>query len=306
MRDSLVRIRALVTALVLGLAMLIAAPVHGGDRPVVVATFTILGDFVRQVAGDEVDLRVLTPAGAEVHEYELRPRDFMALEKADLVFYNGYTLEQWMPQLRTAVGDGVPVVSLGEKSGVDVLPIVTGEYEGEPDPHLWMDPARVKAMVGVIAESLAERFPDQAETFEANGRAYQEQLADLDAELREMLERIPEEQRTLITSEAAFLYFADAFGFHHDGIWGTNAESEGTSRQIMRIIDVIKEREPAAIFWESTISSRYVEGVSDDVGVPYAGPLYVDSLGEKGSGAETYVEMMRRNAELLTETLVDG
>ncbi len=306
MRHSVARGTSLGVFVLLAMMLTVMAPVHAGEKPVVVATFTVLGDFVRQVTGDEAEVRVLTPEGAEVHEYELRPRDFIDLEEADLVFYNGYTLEQWMSQLKMAVADGVPVVSLGEESGVEVLPIVTGEYEGEADPHLWMDPARVKAYVEVIASSLAERFPDRAEAFERNAQAYQEELAALHRDLRDMLGRIPEDQRTLITSEAAFLYFAEAYGFHHDGIWGTNAESEGTSRQIMRIIDVIQERRPAAIFWESTISSRYVEGVSEDVGVPYTGPLYVDSLGKKGSGAETYVDMMRRNAELLTEALSDG
>ena len=275
------------------------------DRPRVIATFSILGDFVSEVAGDAVDLHVLTPPGAEVHEYELRPRDFMALERADLVFANGYDLEQWMPQLEATVQPGTRIVSLAETISAETLPIITGDLEGAPDPHLWMDPALAALYVDAIAEALADRLPGQADTLRANADAYIENLEALRCEMMAELEAVPEDQRVLITSEAAFLYFARAFDFRHDGIWGTNSESEGTPSQIMRILDVIAGRQPAAVFWESTISSRYVEGVAEDSGVMVAGPLYVDSVGGAGSGVETYLRMMRQNAVTIRSALAD-
>lgn len=292
----------LFTRLLLLCLLLPALPAQAEKEPVVVATFSILGDFAHQVVGERGEVRVLAPVGAEVHEYELRPRDFVNLEQADLVIYNGYNLEQWMGQLR-ATATGVPVVSLAEDSGYPTQAIVTGEFGGEPDPHLWMDPRAAQAYVTVIKEALIEVAPAHAEHYRENAARYHEQLQALYEELQQQLSSVEPAHRTLITSEAAFLYFADAFDFYHDGIWGTNSETEGTSAQMMRIIDVIGERKPRAIFWESTIPSRYVEGVSGDTGTPYAGPLYVDSLGPENSNATRYTDMLKHNAALLRETL---
>ncbi|MDX1587764.1 MAG: zinc ABC transporter substrate-binding protein [Oleiphilaceae bacterium] len=285
--------------------VVLSVPVQASSGPLVVTTFSILNDFARQVVGEHGEARLLAPVGAEVHEYELRPRDFVSLEQADLVFYNGYDLEQWMHQVRATVPDGVPVISLARESGFETLPIVTGEYGGTPDPHLWMDPNAARAYVTVIEEALVEVAPEHADAYRDNAERYRNELTRLDEALREMLAPIDGDNRTLITSEAAFLYFANAYDFHHDGIWGTNSETEGTSEQMMRIIDLIKKRKPRGLFWESTISSRYVEGASRDTGTPYYGPLYVDSLGEEGSGATTYIDMLKSNANLLRETLAD-
>lgn len=276
-----------------------------GERPRVVATFSILGDLVREVAGDDVELTVLTPIGAEVHEWELSPTNFMALERADLVLYNGYQLEQWMGQVEATVASGVPVVPVAERSGHDTLPIVTGEYEGDPDPHLWMDPRAAAGYARAIGQVLGELHPGRADAFEERADELAERLLDLHDELTEALAGIPSEQRLLITSEAAFVYFADAYGFTHDGVWGTNAETEGSPRQIMRIIDLVREKNPSAVFWESTISDRHVRSVAEDTGVDVAGPLYVDSLGATDSGAEDYFSLMRHNVRLIKESLAE-
>lgn len=269
----------------------------------VVTTFSILGDLVQQVAGDDARVDTLTPAGAEVHEWELVPSNFITLEDADLVFFNGYNLEQWIGQVRATVGSNVPVVALAEESGYDTQPIVTGELSGEPDPHLWMDPRAAADYVRVIAETLGEARSEAAEDFSARGDALSQSLHDLHAELLESMATIPDDRRLLITSEAAFIYFAEAFDFEHDGIWGTNAENEGTPRQIMRIVDLIEERRPAAVFWESTISDRHVRSVAEETQVDIAGPLYVDSLSEPDGEAPDYASLLRHNARLLIETL---
>lgn len=294
------RIRILVV--MLG-AWLLSAQAAAAEGPRVVATFTVLGDFVAEVAGDRARVDLLTPAGAEVHEWELTARNFAALERADAVFYNGYGLEQWMRQVRATVRDGVPLIPVAEESGHPTQPIITGELEGQPDPHLWMDVSAARAYVRAIAKRLADLDPDGAEVYRANAEAYDQELRSLDKELRGILGGIPEERRVLITSEAAFGYFADAYDFVHDGVWGTNAEEEGTPRQLMRVIDIVRERQPPVVFWESTISDRHVRTVATETGVSVAGPLYVDSVGTEGSGARTYTAMMRANAELLRRHL---
>ncbi len=272
--------------------------------PKVVATFSILGDLVAQVGGDDIHLVTLTPPGAEVHEWELTPNNFIALEDAELVFYNGYQLEQWMRQVHATVGNQAPLIPLAEASEYPTLPIVTGDYSGEPDPHLWMDPRAAAAYVQVIAEALAELHPDAADNFHSRAEKAREMLAALHKEITETLADIPEEQRLLITSEAAFIYFADAYDFRHDGIWGTNAETEGSPQQMMRIIDLVNEMQPAALFWESTISDRYVSSIASDTGLAVAGPLYVDSLSEPDGEAADYVSLMRHNASLIRTALL--
>ncbi len=293
-------------ALCLALVVTLAPALAGAstdDRPRIVVTFSILADLASQVAGDDARVTSLTPVGAEVHEWELTARNFAALEDADIVFYNGYNLEQWMGQVRATVSDGTPIIPVAERSGRDTLPIVTGDMEGDPDPHLWMDPRAAAAYARVMADAMADIAPDHADAFSERAAAVESELEALHEELAEILASIPSEQRTLVTSEAAFLYFADAFDFEHMGIWGTNSEEEGTPRQIAAVTDYIVERQPAALFWESTISDRHVRSVSGDTGVPYHGPLYVDSLSAADGDAGDYKRMMRHNARMLVDKL---
>ena len=276
---------------------------HAQSSLQVAVTFSVLGDVVKQVAGDAAKVSVLTPVNAEVHEWELTPRNFAHLERADIVFYNGYQLEQWMGQVEATVRDGVPLVAVAEASGYPTQSIVTGELSGDVDPHLWMDPRAVSAYAEVIADTLAKADPRQAQAFEQRAQALNESLETLYEDITQTLAPIEQEQRFLLSSEAAFTYFADAFDFDHTGIWGNNAESEGSPRQLMAVVDNIKARQPGAIFWESTISDRHVTSIARDTGVPVAGPLYVDSLSEPDGPASRYQAMMRYNAELLRRHL---
>ncbi|MYL24356.1 ABC transporter substrate-binding protein [Halomonas alkaliantarctica] len=276
---------------------------HAQSSLQIAVTFSVLGDVVKQVAGDAAEVSVLTPVNAEVHEWELTPRNFAHLERADIVFYNGYQLEQWMGQVEATVRDGVPLIAVAEASGYPTQSIVTGELSGDVDPHLWMDPRAVAAYAEVIADTLADVEPGQAQAFEQRAHALSESLDALYEDITQTLAPIDEDQRFLLSSEAAFTYFADAFDFDHTGIWGNNAESEGSPRQLMAVVDKINARQPGAIFWESTISDRHVTSIARDTGVSVAGPLYVDSLSEPDGPASSYQEMMRYNAELLRRYL---
>lgn len=269
----------------------------------VAVTFTVLGDLVEQVAGDDAEVSQLTPINAEVHDWELTPGNFSDIEEADVIFYNGYQLEQWMGQVESAARDDVPLVGVAEASDYPTRGIVTGELSGDIDPHLWMDPRAASAYVEVIADALIEARPSSAEGFNRRAEALQDTLETLHADITETLSSIPDEQRFLLTSEAAFIYFAEAYDFEHSGIWGNNAESAGAPRQLMEVIDLVMERQPGAIFWESTISDRHVSSIARDTGVPAAGPLYVDSLGETDGPASSYIDMMRHNAQLLSKHL---
>ena len=292
----------------LWLALLFAAMVGGAQaaaaKPKVVASFSILGDLVHQVGGDDIELVVLTPAGDDVHEWELTPNNFIALEDAELIFYNGYHLEQWIRQIYATVGNRAPLVPLAEASEHPTRPILTGEHTGQPDPHLWMDPRAAAAYLDVIAEQLAQLQPEAADRFHARADSASSMLETLHEELSRLLARIPEKQRLLISTEAALVYFADAYGFRHDGVQGSSAETRSAPQQIMRIVEVIEETEPAALFWESTLSDRFMRSLANDRDIPIAGPLYIDSLSEADGPASNYLELMRYNALLIRDALL--
>ncbi len=272
-------------------------------QPFVLTTFTILQDLTRMVAGDIVEVRTLTPIGGEVHEWELIPSNFADIERAALILYNGYELEGWMDQVRAIARPGTPVVAVAEASDYPTIPIRIGELEGRPDPHLWMHPQAAQAYLQVIRDRLIAIFPEHRDTFIAQTDNAQENLSRLYTELQQQLADIPRAERVLITSEAAFLYFADAFQFEHDAIWGSNDEEEGTPRQIARIIRRIRSSEIPVAFYESTISDRHVRSVAEETGIRVAGPLFVDSLGPPNSGAASYADLMRHNVNRIRQAL---
>ncbi len=273
------------------------------DGMVIATSFSVLEDLVSGVAGDAAEVRSLTPLGAEVHEWELSPRNFADLSEADAFFYNGYQLEQWLGQALEVLEDDVPRVAVAPESGWPTIPIRVGDLEGSPDPHLWMHPEAAARYVEVVADALSEIDPERESVYRENARELSGELRSLYEELKEEFAGLESSRRVLISSEAAFLYFADAFDLEHDGIWGSNAEEEGTPDQMARIIDRIDELEPGAIFYESTVSERYALSVSEETGVPVRGPLYVDSVSEPEEDAPTYQAMMRHNMELLLREL---
>ncbi len=293
----------MVLALVLSLTLFFAADVQADERPVVVSSFSIIADAVEQVAGDNIDHRMIAPVGSEVHEWELIPENFVALEEADLFFYNGLELEEWLPQAEATLQDSARTVAIAENIDVDLLPILLGDYEGSDDPHVWMDPIKYARFIEVIRDELIELDPENKIDYEINAANYIGEIWNLHAELTDRLRELPEENRILITSEAAFLYFADRYDFHHDAVWGSNAEEEGTPEQILRVTDIINENQPGAIFYESTISDRHIRAVADDTGSEVFGPLYVDSVAESGHEADNYIGMMRTNIELILGAL---
>ena len=273
------------------------------ERPLVVTTFTVLEDLAARVAGEHLRVVTLAPVGAEIHEWELNPRNFVDLENASLVLYNGYNIEQWMGQARSTAASDVPFVPVAEETGAAPLPIILGDFEGDPDPHLWMDPRLAVQYLEVIRNAFIELDPDNTAAYEQNAAEAIAELEDLYNELQDALAVIPDERRVMITSEAAFLYFAEAFDLEHEGIWGTNHEEEGSPDQIQRVIDLVRESGVEVVFYESTISDRHVRAVAEDTGATVAGPLYVDSVSEPDGEAPDYAAMLRHNAELLAEYL---
>lgn len=303
-KSALSKSAGILLVMILMMTVIYAQPVQADeDSPVVVTSFTILEDIVDRVAGDMVDSRVLAPAGAEVHEWELIPENFVDLEEADLFLYNGFNLEVWLDQALNTLDDGAAYKAVGENVEADTIPIQLGDFEGDPDPHLWMDPLIYIEYVEAVSEKLGEVDPDNALEYEINSARYISEIWDLHADLSQDLAQIPSDSRVLVTSEAAFLYFADRYDFEHQGIWGSNAEEEGTPDQIARTVDLVQDRNPGALFYESTISDRHVRSVAGDTDSEVYGPLYVDSTAEPGEPADNYIDMMKINKDIILEAM---
>ena len=286
----------------LGVALLVLASCDAsrsasGERFAVVVSMSIIADLASAVAGGDAEITTLVPIGGDPHVYEPTPSDARALQDADLVVMNGAGLEPWLPSLLP--GD-VELVDLMAR--VD-LPLVSDE-DGEPDPHLWMVPTNAIRYVEAMAEAFAEADPDRAAAYQRRAAEYAEELRDLDDELRAALDVIPPSNRKLVTSHDAYSYFADHYGIEVLGsVVGISTEEEPSAGVVARLIDEVRRTQVPTIFVESTVDPRVVERIAAEAGVEVGEPLYGDSVGEPGSGAETYQDMLRANVESLVNGL---
>ncbi len=255
----------------------------------VVASFSILGDIVENVAGDRADVDYLVPIGEEPHGYEPVPSDFQKVSDSDVFFVNGLGLEGWLERLAENVGD-IHIVPASE--GIVVLPI---EGQDEDDPHAWLNVKNVIAYVEMIRDTLSELDPEGANLYAENAEAYIEELEELHTWIETEAGDVPVDDKVIVISENAFKYFGEAYGFKTIGIWELNSHEEGTPGQISRVVDLVQEKELPAIFVETTVDKRFMEAVSRDSGVDIAGEVYTDAVGLEGSGAETYIDMMKHN-----------
>jgi iron/zinc/copper transport system substrate-binding protein len=267
-----------------------------GEGLKIVTSFSILGDVLENIAGERSSVTYIVPIGEEPHEYEPVPSDFQAVSDADVFYVNGLGLEEWLQRLVENTSD-VDVVEVSPT--IDALPL---EESDGLDPHAWLDVKNVMKYVEVIRDDLVERDPDGAEIYVANAEAYLQDLQELEDWIHDQVTTIPEEQRTIVISENAYRYFGEAYGFDTVGIWELNSHEEGTPGQISRVVDIVKELDLPAVFVETTVNKSFMTTVSNDSGVDIAGEVYTDAVGLEGSGAETYIDMMKHNVD----TFVSG
>ena len=299
-----------------------------GDRATIVVTTNVLGDVVSAVVGDLANVEVIMPVGADPHDFEPSVRQAAAMEDADLLVINGANFEEGMAGIIENVeSSGTPVFAFA-----DVVPLLDSGSEhaddehaddehaddehaddehaddehGEFDPHLWTDPARMAIGAEGLATAAAELDGIDTGALAERSGAYVAELAALDAEIEAMLASIPDEQRVLVTNHQSFGYFADRYGFEVVGtvIPSMTTAADASIRQLEELADLIIERDIPAVFAETTRSTDLAESLTDEVGREVAVvQIYTGSLGEPGSGAETYIGMMRTNAELIVDAL---
>jgi zinc/manganese transport system substrate-binding protein len=274
----------------------ISAPALAQERLNVVASFSILGDFVRNVGGDRVNVTALVGPDSDAHVYAPTPSDAKKVADAKLVFVNGLGFEGWLPRLVKSAGGKAAVVI----ATTGIAPLKLGP---EADPHAWQSVANAKSYVTNIRDALASAAPSDAEGFKSRAAAY---LADLDAlerDVRQAIAKIPEDRRKVISTHSAFGYFAAAYGVEFIAPVGVSTESEASARDIAKIITQIRAARIPAVFLENISDPRLMGRISAETGARVGGTLYSDSLtGEKGD-SPTYIAMVRHNIKALTSAL---
>jgi zinc/manganese transport system substrate-binding protein len=276
--------------------LIIASPLHAAERLNVVASFSILADFVRNVGGDRVNLTTLVGPDSDVHVYTPAPGDAKRIAEAKLVVVNGLGLEGWLPRLVQSAGSKAQVVT----ASAGIAPLKLGSTA---DPHAWQSAPNARIYVTDIADALAAADPDDAEFFRAQAKAYLEKLETLDREVREAVAKIPPERRKVISTHDAFGYFAAEYGIQFIAPLGVSTETEPSARDIAAIIGQIKGQKIPAVFLENISDDRLIRRIAAETGAKVGGTLISDGLtGEKGS-APTYIDMVRHNIKALTSAL---
>jgi manganese/iron transport system substrate-binding protein len=295
-------------------------PVSPSDpRPQVVATSTILADFAQRLAGNTIQLTSILQPGDDPHVYEPRPADSRILETADLVLYNGYNLEPGLIRLmennsrapKIAVGEIIPPLRLVKPSGHNAAgPNTTGpNIEVQvPDPHVWGDVENSLKMVELVQKqllALLKTNPAAMGLVQQNTLALLAELRQVDAWIQAQVQTVPAAQRLLVTTHDAFQYYAQAYGFKMAGtLIGISTEEQPSAQTTRNLVEAIKAAKVPAIFAETTINPNLIRTVAEEAGVQLAPrPLYSDSVGAPGSGAETYAKMMIANTETIVTAL---
>lgn len=292
-------------------AALSPAPLAPGERLSVVATTTLIGDAVRRIGGDHVDLTVLLPAGSDPHAYVATPQDLVALADAQAVFVNGLGLEEALLPALGRVEQG-PVIEVN--AGIEPIASDGGAHaeeeaaadhdHGPADPHTWQDVRNVIAWTGAIADALAALDPANAPAYVDAASAYAAELEALDADLKQAAAQIPAARRLLVTDHDNLSYFARAYDFT---IVGTVVPSFSTlatlsAQEMAALQDQIRAQGVPAIFVGSTVNPTLADQIAQDTGARVV-PLYTDSLSTADGPAPDYVTMMRGNMQAIVAAL---
>ncbi len=266
----------------------------------VVATTSIIGDVVSNVAGSQAAVEVLMPIGASPHDFVPSARQVAALYEADLVVANGLDLEEGLGDvLAAAEADGVNVLSLGAQ--LTPLPVTDGQGV---DPHVWMDPGRMKTATVAIAKALF--MIDGSPAWGAHADVYSDALDGAHIQIERRLGDIPAERRTLVTNHESLGYFADRYGFEIVGtvVPGGSSLGDPSSAQLAELVETIEREQVRAIFAETTEPDALAHAVAAEAGFTVAVvELYTGSLGEPGTGADTLIGMLILDAERIAAAL---
>lgn len=300
--------------------MLIAAcgrVVEGGSQPDlsgrkirVVATTGMISDVAKNIGGERTEVVALMGPGVDPHLYKASEGDVQRLVDADIVFYNGLHLEARMAEVIERMDERPQTTTVAVTDLIDHSLLLTPpQFEGAYDPHVWFDVSFWMKAAEEIRDTYINVDPANAGIYQRNADAYLQQLGELDAYVKAQAERVPAENRVLVTAHDAFNYFGRAYGFEVMGLQGISTATEAGTGDVQSLADTIAERQIPAIFVESSVPVRTIEALQAAVqsrgwDVQIGGQLYSDAMGQPGTEDGTYIGMVRHNIDTIVSALL--
>lgn len=273
------------------------------NRPLVVATNTVACGITREIAAESVDLKCLIEPGADPHEYQPKPEDSKAIEKASLVLYGGYNFEPGLIKLIQASSNKAPKVAINELA-VPKPQQFDEDGKTVTDPHVWHNAQNGIAIAKVVSEHLGKLSPSNALTYNANAQKFTAEVGQIDSWIKSQIATIPPQARKLVTTHDAFGYYSKAYSLPIEGaLQGISTDEAPTPTRVAALTKEIKKSIVPTIFAEKTTNPKLIEQVAKEAKVKVADQeLFADGLGEKGSEGDTYPKMLIAN----TRTIVQG
>lgn len=319
-----------------------ASAQNGDDALKVVATTTQLTDFAHRIGGDDIELTGLLPAGGSAHHFDPTPADLMALGEADVFIVNGVGLETFVDDAIEASGFEGELVTASDGIDLGEAEEITSEAEessgdhdhdhnhdgdhdhdeddhgddhdhdehdhdhGPVNPHIWTSPEFAAGMAAEVARGLAAADPERAADFESRAEAYEAELRALGEWIEGEFDQVPAAERVLVSGHDSLRYFLHDYDIEFAGSILPSFEdnAEPSAADIEELAQTIQDRGITAIFVESSMNPRLAETIANEAGVEVVGEdaLYADSLGEEGSGAETFIDATTHNTHVILQS----
>lgn len=302
-------------ALIIVLSCIVSIGCDGKKQPdaattgklTVVTTIGMITDIVKNVGDAHVEVTGLMGPGVDPHLYKATAGDVTRLTSAKLIFYNGLHLESKMGEILAKMTGNTKTVAVTDDVPRSIL-LTPPEFEGQYDPHLWFNVTLWMKAVEKVRDTLIDIDPGHQADYEANAEGYLAELAELHQYVKAQVEKVPSEQRVLVTAHDAFNYFGNAYGFEVRGLQGISTATEAGIADVQELATFIAERRIPAIFVESSVSSRSIEAVKAAVksrgfNVEIGGQLFSDAMGTEGTPEGTYIGMVRYNIDTIVAAL---
>ena len=267
----------------------------GSKEKVIITSFTILEDILKNIVGEKYIVESITKPGIEVHGYKTTPSDLLRASKAVLFVENGFGLELWSEKFISNLN--VKKISISDN--LNPIFIEENAYKGKPNPHAWISPRRGKLYVDIIVNALKELDPVNVETFERNANIYKNKINKIDKDFTLFLNTIEKSKKYLVSCEGAFTYLTNDYGLKEAYLWPVNAESKVTPKRMARVINLVKKNDIPSVFCESTVNSEAQLTVVKESGTRFGGNFYVDSLSGEDGPASTYLDLLNHNLKLI-------
>lgn len=297
------------------LSTILTASVAAAAPLKVVSSFSVLNDLVQQVGGDKVEAVAIVGPESDAHSFEPRPSDAKTLQNADLLMINGVQFEAWLPKLIQAAGYKGQVIEVSHGVPLRAFSSTHDEHShgeqvhdhdhdhGDFDPHAWQSLEHAQLYVHNICEALIEQDPTNKTYYQQRAYEYDKAMQLLHKELMQKFEKIPISQRTVVSSHDAFGYLGQAYGIEFLSLLGSSNQAEPSAKELAALIAYMRTHNVQAVFMENISSPKLIEQIARETAATVGKPLYSDALAKNPHPADSYLGMMRWNAEALLEAL---